>query len=133
MNYRPSRSRCSILTNSKGFTLLEVIIALGIVSVGILAVSQAMVSHVDTVTKIEQRMTGFWVASNRFETLRLHKTEPVVGEVTGTEQMAGRTWYYREATETTADPALFMVNIRVYLDEEGEQEAGSLFGYLLKP
>ena len=133
MNYKPSRSRRSILTNSKGFTLLEVIVALGIVSVGILAVSQAMVSHVGNVAKIEQRMTGFWIASNRFETLRIHKTEPVIGEVTGTEQMAGRTWYYRETTKTTADPDLFMVNIRVFLDEAGEQEAGSMLGYLLKP
>ncbi|HBE91673.1 MAG TPA: type II secretion system protein GspI [Gammaproteobacteria bacterium] len=133
MTFRTFKSRCLILNKSKGFTLLEVIVALGIVSVGILAVSQAMVSHVGSVATVEQRMTGFWVASNRFETLRIQKTEPAVGEVTGSEQMAGRTWYYRESTEKTADPALFMVNVSVYLDEAGDEEAGSLFGYLLKP
>lgn len=133
MKYKRSRSSQSVPTRSRGFTLLEVIVALGIVSVGILAVSQAMVKHTDSVARLEQRTTGLWVASNRLEILRIRRTDPVAGQAKGTEQMAGRTWYYREYIRATADPLLYRVDIRVSLDEAGEQETASLFGYLLKP
>lgn len=121
----------SSLKNCRGFTLLEVIIALGIVAVGILAVSRAITGFAETTLTLEQRMVASWVASNRLETHRILKTPPVVGTSHGSEEMAGRVWYFRETTTTTADPNLFRLDIIVFTDRDETEEAGSIYGYTL--
>jgi general secretion pathway protein I len=108
-----------------------VIIALGIVAVGILAVSRAITGFAETTLTLEQRMVASWVASNRLETHRILKTPPVVGTSHGSEEMAGRVWYFRETTTTTADPNLFRLDIIVFTDRDETEEAGSIYGYTL--
>ena len=119
------------MKNCRGFTLLEVIMALGIVAVGILAVSRAITGFAGTTLSLEQRMIASWVASNRFETHRILKTTPVVGTIHGSEEMAGHTWYFSETTTTTADPNLFRLDIVVFTDRDETEEAGNMYGYLL--
>ena len=121
----------SSLKTCRGFTLLEVIISLGIVAVGILAVSRAITGFAGTTLSLEQRMVAGWVASNRLETHRILKTTPVVGTTHGSEEMAGHVWYFRETTTTTADPSLFRLDIVVFTDPDETEEAGNMYGYLL--
>lgn len=115
----------------QGFTLLEVIIALGIVAVGILAVSRAITGYAETTATLEQRMVANWVAANRLETLRILAIKPVPGTEQGSEEMAERVWYFRETTSTTADPLLFRLDVVVFTDRDETEEAGMLTGYLL--
>ena len=121
-----SQPRCS-----RGFTLLEVIIALGIVAVGILAVSRAMTGYIENTAALEQRVVASWVASNRLESLRILKSIPEPGTTDGSEQMAGTTWHYRQTVSTTADPLLFRVDITVYLDDQYSDQVAEMTGYLL--
>lgn len=118
--------------NCQGFTLLEVIVALGIVSVGILGVSRAMSGHITTLNHTEQRVLAYWVASNQLESLRIAGTQPIVGTVTGNESMGGRSWYYQQQTQPTADPLLFRIDVKVFSDVNSEEAVGEMFGYLLK-
>jgi len=115
----------------RGFTLLEVIIALGIVAVGILAVSRAITGYAGTTATLETRMVANWVAGNRLETLRMLAAKPVPGTEHGSEEMAERVWYFSETTSITADPLLFRVDITVFADKDETEEAGTLTGYLL--
>ena len=117
--------------SNQGFTLLEVIIALGIVAIGILAVSRVITGFAETTISLEQRLLANWVASNRLETHRIYKTSPVVGVTRGSEQMADQTWYFREKITVTADPLLFRIDITVFRDKEETEEVGELYGYLL--
>lgn len=116
----------------KGFTLLEVIIALGIVAVGILAVSRAITGYAGTTAALENRMVANWVAGNRLETLRMLAAKPVVGTEHGSEEMADRVWYFSETFSTTADPLLFRVEVTVFADRDETDEVGMLTGYLLE-
>ena len=120
------------LSNSEGFTLLEVIVALGITSISILGVSSALSGHINSFSEVEKRTIAYWVAENRLQTLRIIDTIPSVGEVSGIEEMAGNLWYYKQLTEKTSDPLLYRVTISVYTDKNDEHKTASLFGYLLK-
>ena len=104
---------------------------MGIVAVGILAVSRAITGFAGTTLTLEQRMVASWVASNRLETHRILKTTPVVGTTHGSEEMAGHVWYFSETTTTTADPNLFRLDIVVFTDRDETEEAGNMYGYLL--
>ena len=116
----------------RGFTLLEVIVALGIVSAGIFAITATLSSYIGTVASLEERVIGSLVAANRLDTLRIVGNDPAVGEVSGTDSMAGRTWYYRQIIKTTPDPALFRVDITVFSDSDLTQQAAAMFSYALK-
>ena len=124
-----SANRCG--SHCRGFTLLEVIIALGVVAVGILAVSRAVSGYVETTYTLEQRMVANWVAANRLEMLRIQKIVAEPGSSKGVEVMAGRTWHFRETITKTADPYLFRIDIVVYADKDETDEVGFLHGYLL--
>jgi len=130
---RSRKIKSDPVSGERGFTLLEVIVALGIVAVGILAISKAMSGHANTLLGSEERMIGYWVAANQLEYTRIIKTIPVAGENSGRVDMADRTWFYREATSPTADPRLFRVDINVFTDENEEDQVGYLFGYLKRP
>ena len=119
------------MKNCRGFTLLEVIVALGIVAVGILAVSRTITGFAGITLSLEQRMVASWIAGNRLETHRIVKTIPVVGTSHGSEEMAGHVWYFSETTTATADPNLFRIDITVFTDKDETEEAGNMYGYLL--
>ncbi len=121
------------LKQTKGFTLLEVIVALGIVAVGILAVSRAMSSHAGALISAEERMIGYWVASNQLEYARIAKTSPATGDTVNRYEMSNRIWYTRQTVKQTAEPRLFRVDIRVYSDKHQQEQVGFLFGYLKRP
>lgn len=130
MIFRTAKSNLPPL--QQGFTLLEVIVALGIVAVGILAVSKSMSGHARTLIEAEDRMIGYWVAANQLEYERIVRSVPVTGEKSGRVDMAERTWFYSQTTSTTADPRLFRIDINVYTDESEQDQVGSLFGYRTK-
>lgn len=125
-----SKSLSNQRKSCQGFTLLEVIIALGIVAVGILSVARVIGGYAETTFTLNQRVVANWVAANRLETLRILAARPEPGSSRGTEEMEDRTWYFRETITTTADPSLFRIDIIVFSDKEETDEAGTMFGYL---
>ena len=116
----------------RGFTLLEIIVALAIAAVGIAAVAKTTGGAASVMQLTEDRMVAVWVADNRLTELRLSRLWPRAGETDRTTLMGGRTWHYREKVSTTADPDLLRVDIDVYGDEEHENFSSSLFGYLAR-
>jgi type II secretion system protein I len=81
----------------------------------------------------EQYVAAGWVAANQLESLRIARAEPVVGNSSGSEQMAGRHWHYQVFTESTEDPDLFRVDVSVYADPDDESPMARRFGYLRRP
>ncbi len=116
----------------RGFTLLEIIVALAIAAVGIAAVAKTTGGAAAVMQATEERMVAYWVADNRLAELRLSRAWPRASESDRTALMGGRTWHYREAIATTADPDLLRVDIEVYSDGEHEKLGASLFGYLAR-
>lgn len=117
----------------KGFTLLEILVALAVVAIGIAAVVNATSASVDRAAALEAKVLSTWVASNRLAEMRLTRTWRAPGETQGSAALGGRDWYYREQVTATPDPDILRVDIWVYGDESREVETGYLFGYLGKP
>ncbi|MBW4707432.1 type II secretion system minor pseudopilin GspI [Roseobacter sp. YSTF-M11] len=104
-----------------GFTLIEALVALGILStaaVFLLAVTQ---THTTRIRDIADRGTALWVAENRLVALELGMTD-LPDEVT----MLGSNWHVRTARSKTADPTLERVDIRVVPGDARAQGAAAL-------
>ncbi len=117
----------------KGFTLLEVLVALVIVATGIAATAQAMGALTGRTEALETRMLSTWVASNRLAENRFTRSWPGLGGYQGEVSQGGRTWYYREEVVATPDPDIRRLNVYVYSDEARQDQSGFLFGFLTKP
>jgi general secretion pathway protein I len=99
-----------------GFTLIEVLVALAIVSIALLAGSQAM----SALTRGAQRQSDVLLAQtcaeNELIKVRLSKQMPNIGEGTATCEQAGKTFTVRMEVRGTPNPSFRRVDAQV-LDE----------------
>ena len=68
---------------SRGFTLVEVVVALAIVAIGMLAVFKTIGDTVNNVATLRDRSFAAWIADNRITELRLSGQMPSVDETAG--------------------------------------------------
>ncbi|WP_298914505.1 type II secretion system minor pseudopilin GspI [uncultured Roseobacter sp.] len=104
-----------------GFTLIEALVALGILSTAsifLLAISQ---SHVARVGQISDRRTALWIAENRLVELELGMVD-LPAEVTA----LGGLWRINTDRSATSDPDLTRVDIRVAASGGGLTAASAL-------
>lgn len=114
----------------RGFTLLEVLVALVIITLATTAAYQAMSSSAKTQQRLEDSTFSRWVAENEMASIQLGLTPPAVGETRGSSPMAGRLWNWRRQISVAADPALRRVKIIVSAEHSTGPEA-SLVAFVL--
>lgn len=94
-------------------TLLEVMVALVIVSVAILGFAQSGAQVLKTHQALESRTFGLMVAENVLSEIALGRGV-VPGRRDGQVQMANRAWYYQAVIQPTTNEALLRVDVGVY-------------------
>lgn len=124
--------RIKLPRSSSGFTLLEILVALSIVAVGLVAVAKSLVGNVTMTQEVEDRLVANWVASNRLAEIRLERRWRGGSQAQNTVTMAGRTWYMKEKFTTTPDKDLARVDVSVFSDKKTERQSASLFGYITR-
>ena len=109
----------------QGFTLIEIMIALLIVSVGVVAVMTATAKSVDIAADLERRTVASWVVSNKIsEVLQLSKTESVSArKSTDKTEMGGYEWRVRTVIEETQLERVFRLTVEAYDDNSRQDTA----------
>jgi len=77
-----------------GFTLVEVLVALAVVSLVLVALLGSMQSVVASATIIHDRTIANWIAVDKVTELRLSTEFPAEGETSGEVEMADIEWVY---------------------------------------
>ena len=133
---RGETTRSSALGRLLGFTLVEVMVALAVVAVALPALLLTLSQQLDGLRYLEDRTHAQWVAANRLAELRLvvgAKGSLQTGQVSGTEEMAGRSWYWWSEGVETEVPGFFRYEIVVSDQEDGEASPiHTLDGYLAR-
>jgi len=101
------------ISRSRGFTLVEVLIALAVVALGAAALMSALSSGSQTVERLRDRSFAEWVALNRLTELRLAAQWPAESGASGELEMAGRRWQWRQLIEPTEVERLWRLQIDV--------------------
>ncbi|WP_439105943.1 type II secretion system minor pseudopilin GspI [Congregibacter sp.] len=115
----PSLPRPS--SRSAGFTLVEVMVALAVVALAVPALLFTMDQQIDGTAYLRDRSLAQVVASNRLAELRLALrggSQSLRGSSTGSEEMAGRDWFWRVQSQSTEVPDFSRVEIQVRSAEE---------------
>jgi len=105
----------STLSKQVGFTLIEVVVALLIVSLGIVSVIQLTSEHVSNISELEKRMLASWVASNHVAEIRYNaKVDRVKsGGKTERYKLGGHDWRSRARVEETDVERVFLLTVEV--------------------
>jgi general secretion pathway protein I len=101
------------MRGSRGFTLIEVLVALAIVTIGMAAVMSAITSSADTVSYLRDKTFAQWVALNQIATLRLSGQLTATGNSDGDTDYAGRTWHWRQEVTATEVPGVVRIDVKV--------------------
>jgi general secretion pathway protein I len=97
----------------RGFTLLEVLVALGIfASVSVVVLTTAAHS-LSNAARLEERTLAGWIADNRLTELQLARPSAGAGHETQRLEYAGRQWETFSEIEPSSDPAVRRVDVWV--------------------
>jgi general secretion pathway protein I len=118
-----------IKQSQKGFTLLEVIVALVILTLTMGGLVKSIGDGAANQNAIEERTFAQWVAMNQIAKMQLESPQIKTGSSSGVEEMAGRQWAWKQIIEKTTDPSVH--RIIVTAGREGQtSELARTIGYL---
>jgi general secretion pathway protein I len=104
--------------STRGFTLLEVLIALAIVAMSVGALLGTVTSSASNVIYLKDKTLAEWVALNRLTELRIDRSMPDVGKRKGNTVLGGMRWEWEE--EVTELPVEGLLRIEVRARATGE-------------
>ncbi|MGC1387204.1 MAG: type II secretion system minor pseudopilin GspI, partial [Steroidobacteraceae bacterium] len=100
---------------NRGFTLVEVLVALMIVAIGLAALMTAVSSTARTSGYLRDKTLAQWIALNRLTEVRLMVNKLGASADTGELEFANRTWHYDTRYFDTSVAGLKRVVVRVWL------------------
>ncbi|MGV8803963.1 MAG: type II secretion system minor pseudopilin GspI [Polaromonas sp.] len=106
-------SRSAQAQPSRGFTLIEVLVALGIVAVALAAGVRATGSLTRNAERQSDLLLAHICAENALVGVRLSRQMPAVGDNTSACEQAGRTLAVQLAVQATPNPNFLRVEAQV--------------------
>jgi len=102
---------------SRGFTLVEVLVALMVVALGLTALMVAVSGTARTSGFLRDKSLAQWIALNRLSEVRLNVTKFGQNTDTGELDFGSRKWHYDTRYFDTSIASMKRVVVRVYLGE----------------
>ncbi len=100
----------------RGFTLLEVLVALLILSIALVALVRATSLEARALAQVREATWAQWVAANALAEVRLAETLPSTGRRNGSAEMGGRRWRWVMDVEATDEASIHRMDVAVYPD-----------------
>lgn len=106
----------------RGFTLLEVLVAMAVISVALTAIIKTGSDTTANTAYLKQKTYAHWVAMNRMSELQAEKDWPSVGTDSDRVEMMGQEWEWIQTTTETVEPNLRRVEVSVIFADGGDED-----------
>ena len=117
----------------RGFTLIEVLVALAIVAIALLAALRAAGAGTTDVEEMRARLLGGWVAENLLAEHHARGDWLALGIQRGVSRQGGRDFAWREEVVSTPHPAFRRVDIAVFVAPDETHAVARLTGFVVQP
>lgn len=105
---------------TRGFTLIEVLVALFVFAVAMTVLVQSGTQRAQNLDYLRDRTLANWIAADRITEIRLEPGEMSTGSRGGEVEMVRRTWFWEAEVSATEDDTVRRIEVAVRLDEDGE-------------
>jgi len=112
----------------KGFTLLEVMLALLIISVGLVALVQSAQTGERTTTELREK-TGAYHVADQVMMMLYQKNDLKIGMHQGQELFSGQDYYWQAELKTTDNVYINRIDLKVGLDRNFDYALARLTGF----
>ena len=116
-----------------GFTLVEVLVALAIVSIALIAALRAAGQATSASGELRSRLLAGWVAENRLAEHRARGDWLALGISRGTQGQGGVEFAWREEVIATPNAAFRRVDVFVSVPAEESRALARLTGFVVQP
>lgn len=118
----------------RGFTLIEVMVALAIVATALPALMMLITSQLQGAGITREKTQAFWIAENQLTRLQMRRN--LIDNFTlpdtqnGELERGGQTWYWELETQDTEVEDFKRLDIRVALADDKESYLATLTGFI---
>jgi len=117
----------------RGFTLLEVVVALAVVALGIIAAFNLIVQISAGSLHMKEKTFAGWIASNEITRLRLSGEFPEVSQFDGDVEFAGSDYRWRATVSETGVDNLRRIDMDVAYADDPDRVIGRSVGFISPP
>lgn len=116
------------MSNARGFTLIEVLVALSVLSIAVVALVKVQGESAATASAARARLLAQIVAENRMVEAVATPEELIAGTTTGEVRLAGQAWTWTQDFADTSDREISRIDIAVR-GPEGDTVLATLAGF----
>ncbi|MDX5329359.1 type II secretion system minor pseudopilin GspI [Marinobacter nauticus] len=111
-----------MVNRARGFTLLEVLIALLVFGLIATAAAEVGSQYISSYERVRDKTLAGWVADNRINELRLQEELPGISENSDDRDFGQYRWRITTVVQGTAEPSMRRVEVTVarYTDGGGD-------------
>jgi general secretion pathway protein I len=117
----------------RGFTLLEVMVALAVIAVALGAGMSAISGNVRNAAGLQQRTYAHWVAMNKLAEVQVKQQWPAIRTTRGSALLARHEWFWTLKVGKTPNRLIRRVDVMVRLQENDESPLVTLTGFIGQP
>lgn len=118
------------IARRRGFTLVEMLVALAIVAVALTAGMRALAQAADGAGTLKARTLAMWVAQNRLASAAFATELPPTGRRHGEAAQAGVAFVWRENVAATPNPVFRRLDVEVAEAAAPDYVLARLTGYV---
>ncbi len=110
----------NIQSENRGFTLIEVTVALLVLAIALSAIIKAVSDNISNASYLRDKTIAHWVAMNKITELHVSVGLPSTGSTTGEMKMAGREWFWKTTITETEDDYVHKLSVEVQTQRNDE-------------
>ena len=126
------RSAPNPTRRERGFTLLEVLVALTIVAVALGAIIKTTGDAARNTAHLRDKTFAQWVALNRLAELQVTREWPATGTRAGTEELGNASWDWTRIVMESGQPGVRRVEVEVRPADSKDDPLVSVVGFIVQ-